>query len=145
MPNDSPYPEAELAELAPLDAARRVGAWAPDPNEDFGPNRHGLAMVLQKLVESDNGGWFGPDAHEITRTLARPVYLLPYFTAAKSADGETLPGTTLEAVEEAAALYERDRSKPADYDGPPWSSVMTSALPLLRRLDLSEPAAQDRA
>lgn len=145
-PDESPYPEAELRALPVIDAATEVGAWSPGPGDDFGPNRHGLATVLKQAIEADRTRWLSADGAVIVRALARPVYLMAYFGGLKSGIEAELPMSVLAAIEEAASLYERDGgSHSLDREGPPWSAVLTTALPLMTRLDLSDPESQARA
>ena len=145
-PEESPYPDAELSELPVIDAATAVGAWTPNPGDDFGPSRHGLAAVLTQVIESDRSRWLSADGAAIVRALARPVYLLAYFGGLKSGTDEELPITVLAAIEEAASLYERDGgSHSLDREGPPWSAVWSTALPLLTRFDLTDEGNEARA
>jgi hypothetical protein len=143
---DSPYPQAELEQLSPIDAARRVAEWAPDPDRDFGSSPGGLAAELQKIIEKDPEPWLTTGAAEIVRTLDRPVYLLSYFSAIRARSEVALPEFFLEAVEETVTLYVRDRdSRTVDYAGPSWASVLTSAVGSLHRVDLTQSATQTRA
>jgi len=145
-PEESPYRGEELQELPVVEAATKVGEWTPGPSEDFGPNRHGLANVLKQAIEADRTRWLSADGAEIVRALARPVYLTAYFGSLKSTPDQALPISVLAAIEEAASLYELDRCSHAlDREGPPWSAVLTIALPLLTRLDLGDGESQTRA
>ena len=105
-----------------------------------------MATVLKQVIEGDRGRWLSADGAEIVRALARLVYLLAYFGGLKSGNEEAFPISVLAAIEEAASLDERDGGRHSqDREGPPWSAVWTTALPLLTRLDLSDSESQARA
>jgi hypothetical protein len=136
---ESPYPEAELKRLPALEAAAKVAAWTPDTNDDFGPSRYGLSNVLKEVVEADPSRWLSDKSAEITRTLGHPVFLLSYFQGLTPTGDDRLPTLVLDAIEAAVSVYRQEGDRQdRNPEGPSWSAVWTTALPLLRRLGLTE-------
>jgi hypothetical protein len=140
----SPFTTDELNSLAPAEAATKIAEWSPEPGDDFGPDRYGLSSELTKLVTENFEQWTGTDAGQLVRSVDRPIYLMAYVQAVSEHDEPaTLPASMLDVIE---ALIDIQTAQLASgqVDGPRWPDIWYSALPLLVRLPLDDPALLKR-
>lgn len=134
----SPYGEHDLAELAPLEAAEKIGAWRPQPDDRWGVSARELARTLENIVRAAPREWAAA-AREITTALREPVYIDHYMRALASEAKEVrdLAPEVLDAVKLARA-QDWTPTVLGDNDGydyePDWSGVDLTSVALVGAL-----------
>jgi hypothetical protein len=84
--NQSPISVAELENLSPLEAARRIGAWKePERRSFLEPSAQGLADAIGDVVEKNKTAWLDADPSQIVDALSAPRYIASYLGAVEKA------------------------------------------------------------
>src|SRR5665648_1126460 len=133
----SPFEVSDLARMTPLEAARLVGAWRPDPAQFLVGTRE-LARTLQEAVAKDAQRWVA-DPIGIATALREPLHIDHYvrgITDALKLGVTADPAELMELVDlvfgapwEATPMGRREW----DYE-PNWSSCRDAAVGLLRAM-----------
>jgi hypothetical protein len=135
VPPDTAIGVAELAELEPLEAARRIGAWKP--TGDFrGAGRSDAARELQQLINHDPERWLAPAPAQILEALRDPMYVERYLNAlADHVDElhERVPDI-LEAVESAERKLTAEPAPGEIDEGAGWQNVVSTGIDLIGKL-----------
>jgi hypothetical protein len=112
---ESPISTVELSALAPLEAARRVGAWEEPPGRSFlDPSAEGLADALGEVVKADLAAWLRCDSGEILAALAAPRYLASYLGALEKAPDDIPEAKIGEIVGTIAVVGDRAQAARAE-------------------------------
>jgi len=133
----SPFEVSDLARMEPLEAARLVGGWRPDPAEFLVGTRE-LARTLQATVAADVQRWV-TDPIGVVTALREPLHIDHYIRGITDAlkQGVTVdPAGMMELIDlvvgapwEVTPMGRRDW----DYE-PDWSSCRDAAVGLLRAM-----------
>jgi hypothetical protein len=125
----------ELAELEPLEAARRIAAWKPTA-ERRGATLHDAARELQQVINNEPQRWLAQAPAPILEALRDPMYAERYLNAlADHVDElhERVP-EILGAVEFAERELTRE-SAPGEFDGyAGWGNVVSTGIDLISKL-----------
>jgi hypothetical protein len=107
---ESPISAGELAALAPLEAARRVGVWEEPPERSFlDPSAEGLADALGEVIKGDLAAWLQVDSREIVAALVAPRPVASYLGALEKTPKEIPDGRIGEIVAAVAGVGDRAR------------------------------------
>lgn len=133
----SPFEVADLARMEPLEAARVVGGWRPDPAEFLVGTRE-LARTLQATVAADVHRWV-TDPIGVVTALREPLHIDHYIRGITDAlkQGVTVDAAGLMALIDlvAGAPWEAIPMGRRDWDyEPDWSSCHDAAVGLLRAM-----------
>jgi hypothetical protein len=130
----TPIPVEELAAVAPLEAAARVAAWRPTP-EDFLTSPLELGRALEEVVSAAPGDWAAalPDVMPVLRHATYVAHMLSGLrkqaAAAIPFKNEVLDAVAL-VTTEPWPIVELDSSRGADFDNT-WANARTEGRALL--------------
>jgi hypothetical protein len=150
--HQSPFAVDELVALDPLEAAERIAAWRPDPQDGLlGPSPRGLADTLGELIDR-NPAWTAADPIPVVRALRHPIDIAAYFQAL-AGRAETLVERGPDLV--AAVALTQSEPWPADDLGDPddepeasWLNASHQGVRLVGKLaekDLLDDQAREEA
>lgn len=132
----SPFSRPELEALEVPEAAAKIAAWRPDPNDSMTGSGE-LAQTLQELIASSPSGWLADPVATAT-ALREPTYITAYLrgtTQAIKADAEYASEKLVDVVDlalsqpwEPSAIGRRGWGE----DG--WDSCLDAALWLLQAM-----------
>lgn len=134
---ESPIAVEELAGLAPVEAARRIGRWEEPPDRSFlDPSAEGLADALGEIIKKDPAAWLDADPSQIVGALLAPRYIASYLGALEKAVddiGDARSGRIVEAIAEIQARAEATRREEGE-DADDWTYASHLGIRLIRAI-----------
>lgn len=133
----SPFSAAELGSISPVEAADRIGAWVPDPTQDFGPTPRGLERTLQEVVKKNAPAWTEYPLDIVSR-LRHPTYIYGYFNGLEGKSDEVV-SQARDLAEAALVVLAKPWRVDALHDDPfeadqDWRAAAGAAIDVLGKL-----------
>lgn len=143
---ESPIAVEEMADLQPVEAARRIGSWEEPPERSFlDPSAEGLANALGELIQKEPAAWLDADPRQIVEALVAPRYIASYLGALEKAVddiGDARSGRIVAAIAEIQTRAEAARREESD-DIEDWTYACNLGIRLIRAMAERDQLAGD--